>query len=297
VVADLDPAHLRRVRVSLTTVASQLSIALERDQLLATERATTDSLAQQNEQLRELDRMKNQFVSSVSHELRTPLTSMVGYLELLREGEAGDLNEDQGHWLEIIDRNCHRLNDLIEDILVTSRLDTGRFSLTPESVDLLELVASQVESIGPTAQRRGVRLELVADDALPPLHADGMRLGQLIDNLLSNAVKFTPDGGTVTITLTRERSVARLRVSDTGVGIPAEDVVHLFDRFFRASTAIGVPGTGLGLSIARAIAEAHGGTIAVDSLVGAGTTFTVDLPIGAAPTVPAMTTDTTEVST
>jgi signal transduction histidine kinase len=115
-VADPSPARLRRVRDSLTTVATQLSLALERDRLLATERETAEAMTEQNERLRELDRMKDSFVSSVSHELRTPLTSMVGYLEILRDGEVGDLNEDQRRYVEIVDRNCHRLNDLIGDI-------------------------------------------------------------------------------------------------------------------------------------------------------------------------------------
>jgi signal transduction histidine kinase len=296
-VADPTPARLRLVRDSLTTVATQLSIALERERLLAMERETAEALASQNEQLRELDRLKDSFVSSVSHELRTPLTSMVGYLELMRDGEAGELNEDQQHWLDIVDRNCHRLNDLIEDILVTSRMDSGRFSLTRGPVDLVGLVATQVESIRATARSRGVELVMVTEEDLPPLEADEMRLGQLVDNLLSNAVKFTPDGGTVTATIARRGTVERLEVADTGVGIPADELDKLFDRFYRASTASAVAGTGLGLSIAKAIAEAHGGSISVASEIGVGTTFTVDLPVPADSTAPTRDDSRTEVTT
>jgi signal transduction histidine kinase len=296
-VADPAPARLRLVRDSLTTVATQLSIALERDRLLATEREAAETLASQNEQLRELDRLKDTFVSSVSHELRTPLTSMVGYLELMRDGEAGELNEDQQHWLDIVDRNCHRLNDLIEDILVTSRMDTGRFSLTRGPVDLVDLVATQVESIRASARRKGVELVMVAEEGLPPLQADEMRLGQLVDNLLSNAVKFTAGGGTVTSTITGRDSIERLQVADTGVGIPHDELDKLFDRFYRASTASAVAGTGLGLSIARAIAEAHGGSISVTSEIGVGTTFTVDLPVPTDASTPAPDQSATEVNT
>jgi signal transduction histidine kinase len=296
-VADPTPARLRPVRDSLTTVATQLSIALERDRLLATERDTAAALASQNEQLRELDRQKDTFVSSVSHELRTPLTSMVGYLELMRDGEAGELNEDQQHWLDIVDRNCHRLNDLIEDILVTSRMDTGRFSLTRGAVDLVGLVTTQVESIRATARSRGVELVMIAEQDLPSLQADEMRLGQLVDNLLSNAVKFTPDGGMVTTTIARRDTVERLEVADTGVGIPADELDKLFERFYRASTASAVAGTGLGLSIAKAIAEAHGGSISVASEIGVGTTFTVDLPVPADSTAPTRDDSRTEVTT
>jgi signal transduction histidine kinase len=278
-VADPSPARLRRVRDSLTTVATQLSLALERDRLLATERETAEAMTEQNERLRELDRMKDSFVSSVSHELRTPLTSMVGYLEILRDGEVGDLNEDQRRYVEIVDRNCHRLNDLIGDILVTARFDSGQFSLERGPVDLSALAAAHVESIRATARSKGVVVVVVVEEDPPPIHADQMRLGQLLDNLLSNAVKFTPDGGTVRVTIATRGDIARIEVSDTGVGIPADELDQLFARFFRASTAHSVAGTGLGLSIAKAITEAHGGTIAVRSEVGVGTTFVVDLPV------------------
>lgn len=296
-VADPSPARLRRVRDSLTTVATQLSLALERDRLLATERETAETLTEQNERLRELDRMKDKFVSTVSHELRTPITSMVGYLEILLDGEVGELNEDQQHFLEIIDRNCHRLNDLIGDILVTARFDSGRFSLERRQVDLGELVSVQIESIRATARNKGVGIQLVIEEDPPPLFADDMRLGQLLDNLLSNAVKFTPAGGMVTVTLANRGETAHLEVTDTGVGIPDDEIDNVFVRFFRASTAQAVAGTGLGLSIAKSIAEAHGGTIALRSKVGVGTTFVVELPLPTGPEANALTDPCTEVNT
>jgi signal transduction histidine kinase len=295
-VADPSPARLRHVRDSLATVATQLSLALERDRLLATEREAAETLTVQNERLRELDRMKDSFVSSVSHELRTPLTSMVGYLEILRDGEAGELNDDQQHCLEIVDRNCHRLNDLIGDILVTARVDSGQFSLERGPVNLGDIAAVHVESIRATARSKGVEVALIVNDDPPWLDADEMRLGQLLDNLLSNAVKFTPGGGTVSVTVATRGPFAHFEVADTGVGIPADELDNLFSRFFRASTARTVAGTGLGLSIAKSIAEAHGGTIAVMSEVGAGTTFIVDLPSRTDPGPPVETSPRTEVS-
>jgi signal transduction histidine kinase len=176
-------------------------------------------------------------------------------------------------------------------------MDSGRFSLTRGPVDLVGLVATQVESIRATARSRGVELVMVTEEDLPPLEADEMRLGQLVDNLLSNAVKFTPDGGTVTATIARRGTVERLEVADTGVGIPADELDKLFDRFYRASTASAVAGTGLGLSIAKAIAEAHGGSISVASEIGVGTTFTVDLPVPADSTAPTRDDSRTEVTT
>jgi signal transduction histidine kinase len=277
-VADGSPHEVRRLSGSLATVAAQLSLALERDRLLEIERETAGTLARQNEELQELDHMKDLFVSSVSHELRTPLTSMIGYLEILRGGEAGDLSGQQQRFLEIVDRNCHRLSDLIDDILFMSRVDSGRFRLERESVDLSELAEDRAESIRPAANGKGVEVHLDVDGAVC-LHGDPARLAQVLDNLLSNAVKFTPAGGSVFVTVSASDEAAHLEVRDTGVGIPEDESVRLFERFFRASTAANIKGTGLGLSIVRSIVEAHGGTISVRSHVGVGTTVAVDLPL------------------
>jgi signal transduction histidine kinase len=285
------------VRDSLTSVAAQLSLALERERLLSTEREAARTLAEQNEQLRELDRMKDQFVSIVSHELRTPLTSMVGYLEFVLEGETGGLNEEQEQFLRIVERNCDRLNELVDEILFVARVDAGRFALAPESVDLNDLVEAAAKSAQVAARRKGIEVSLSAGDELPPLWADGTRLTQVLDNLLSNAVKYTPDGGTVRMSLTRRGGTAHVEVADTGVGIPADEVGRLFEPFFRASTAVTIPGTGLGLSIVKAIVEAHGGTISVESEEGMGTTFSVDLPLQAPPEAHAAAGTPTEVAT
>jgi signal transduction histidine kinase len=278
-VADASPLTIRRARNALATVATELSLALERERLLKAEREATEQLAEQNERLRELDKMKDQFVSTVTHELRTPLTSMIGYLEILAGSDVGELTTDERqHFLGIVDRNCRRLNRLVDDILTAARMDSGRFSLDRTSVDLALLASERVESIRATAEREHVELRLVIEDAPPPLYADQMRLGQLLDNLLSNAVKFTPAGGVVGVTLATRGDTVHIEVADTGVGIPEDEVDKLFNRFFRASTAVSVQGTGLGLSIAKTIAEAHGGTVSVASEVGVGTTFSVDLP-------------------
>jgi signal transduction histidine kinase len=282
-VADVDPLTLTRRRHLLNTVALELSLALEREELLAGERAAALSLAEQNEQLRELDSMKDQFVSTVSHELRTPLTSMVGYLELLLDREVGELTEEQAHFLEIVNRNAARLNALVDDILEVARADAGRLTLERQDMDLVALAAAEVESSRAAADRKGVDVRLESSDERLSIWADPTRVDQLLGNLLSNAVKFTPEGGSVTVSVRRGGDTAILEVSDTGVGIPPGEVDRLFDRFFRASTAGTVQGTGLGLAIAKSIAEAHGGTIAARSAEGEGTTFTVELPLSAVP--------------
>jgi signal transduction histidine kinase len=243
-VTDAKPSELRPVRDSLTTVAAELALALDRERLLEAEREAAQALAEQNDRLRELDGMKDQFVSTVSHELRTPLTSMVGYLELLLEGEAGELSQDQQRFLEIVNRSCDRLNRLIDDILVVARIDANRLSYEMQDVDLRELTEGAVESSRMAAVRAGIDLRLSAPDEAVPAWADRTRLNQMLDNLLSNAIKFTSEGGSVSVTLARREDAAQLQVSDTGIGVPEEEVGRLFDRFFRASTGLTIRAQG-----------------------------------------------------
>jgi signal transduction histidine kinase len=227
---------------------------------------------------RELQRMKDAFVAAVTHELRTPLTSIAGYLELLLEDERVD-NEQRG-FLEIVERNSKRLLSLVNDLLFVARVDSAALELNLGVVNIGTLLEDAVGSARPAAEARRLALEL-STETFPSCIADGPKLVQLVDNLVSNAVKFTPPGGYVTVTGTLHGERAVIAVSDTGVGIPDADKAHLFERFFRASTAIGaaVPGTGLGLAITKAIAEAHGGTICTEEAPGGGTTFRVELPL------------------
>jgi two-component system sensor histidine kinase/response regulator len=234
------------------------------------------------ERLRALDAMRDEFVASVSHELRTPLTSIKGYLELVLDGEAGDLNEEQRGYLDTVNRNSERLLGLVGDLLFVAQADAGRLELNLDDVDLGTLAHESVESARPAAAAKRIRLELFADE-LPSLRGDHARLAQLFDNLVSNALKFTPEGGSVTVSLARGDGSAVLEVRDTGIGIPAAEQKELFGRFFRArgATDRAIQGTGLGLSIARTIAESHGGTIGFESVEGVGTTFRVELPLDA----------------
>jgi signal transduction histidine kinase len=233
-------------------------------------------LSYQNEQLVEIDTLKDEFVSSVSHELRTPLTSITGYVELLLEDEP---SEEKRGYLSIVDRNAHRLLGLVSDLLFTARLQEGRLELERAEVDLGELVRHAVDSARPRAESSSVQLAVEADD-VPPLLGEQVRLAQLLDNLVSNAIKFTPAGGRVTVRLNAGDGLAHIEVSDTGIGIPDDEREKLFERFFRSQTALErqIQGTGLGLYISKAIVEAHGGRIGVLSHEEEGTTFVVDLP-------------------
>lgn len=279
VVADARLTTLRGTQDALRSVARGLALALERDRLLAEQRAAAEGLAEQNAQLRELDRMKDQLVSSVSHELRTPLTSMGGYTELLLSGEVGELNDEQRSFAEVIDRNCRRLNRLIDDILFVSRVDAGRLSLERGWVDVAEVAAASLETARVRAERGGLTTELVVGDDVPAVWADATRLAQLFDNLVSNAVKFTPPGGNLRIAVAAGGEAVQIEVADTGIGIPASEVGQLFERFFRSSAVGAVAGTGLGLSIVKSIVEVHDGTITATSVEGVGTTFRIELPV------------------
>ena len=233
-------------------------------------------LSYQNEQLVELDRLKDEFVSSVSHELRTPLTSISGYVELLKEDEGDD---ERREYLSIVERNADRLLALVSDLLFTARLQDGRLVLEREEVDFALLVRQAVDSARPRAHTASVTLEVDVED-VPIVLGEKDRLAQLLDNLISNAIKFTPAGGRVCVSLCTQAGAIRLEVSDTGIGIAEADRAKLFERFFRTQSALErqIQGTGLGLYISKAIVEGHGGRIGVQSEVGSGTTFIVEIP-------------------
>jgi PAS domain S-box-containing protein len=238
----------------------------------------------QNERLRKLDRMKDEFIALVSHELRTPLTSIRGYLELLVDDpETLALPDLQRDWLQVIDRNAERLLRLVEDLLLTAQANAGALALDKHDLDLAAVVEQAVQAGAPVAAARGISLTSSVDTA-PFVNGDRMRIGQIIDNLVSNALKFTPEGGRVEVRASARRGIARIEVCDTGMGIPEGEQEQLFERFFRTARAQdeAIPGVGLGLSITKAIVEAHGGRISVRSVEGRGTTFRVDLPAGAA---------------
>jgi signal transduction histidine kinase len=234
---------------------------------------------------REAERVKDDFIATVSHEFRTPLTSIQGYLDLVLEGEAGELTDGQRAFLGVARRNAERLLRLVGDLLFVSRLEAQSLALERAEVDLAEIARESVEAAAPLAEERGTTLALHAEQ-VPPVYGDRARLGQLLDNLLSNAVKFTGRDGRVEVKAERVDGAVLVTVSDTGIGIPAEELERLFERFFRSSnaTARSIPGTGLGLTIAKAIAEGHGGSISVRSEEGVGTTVIVGVPVAPAAT-------------
>jgi PAS domain S-box-containing protein len=234
-------------------------------------------LERQNDQLRQLDRLKDEFVALVSHELRTPLTSIRGYLELITEDT--NLTEEQTRFIETIDRNAQRLQRVVGDRLVVAQVEAGKLSLEVADVNPNTLVEEAVQAAGPSAAAKSIELTTHLGE-LPEIRGDRARLAQVLDNLISNAIKFTPSFGRVMVTTRVLPGEVEVVVSDSGMGIPADELHLLFQRFFRAerATAGAIPGTGLGLAIAKAIVTGHGGRIRVESEDGAGTTFRVILP-------------------
>ena len=239
-----------------------------------------EQLAEQNDRLRELDRLKDEFVAVISHDLRAPLTAIIGYVEsLLRREEA--FEERDARALRVIERHSHRLARLLDDLLLIAEFTAGTLSLQLEAVELGPLVSEAIELAQPLADAG--RIELAVDKAeVAPLLADRAGVARLLDNLISNAIKFTGEGGRVTVRLRASPQGARFEVEDTGIGISRADRELIFSGFFRARSAIehGVPGAGLGLAIVKAVVEAHGGQVTLASEEGAGSCFSVELPAG-----------------
>ncbi|MDZ8170638.1 sensor histidine kinase [Microbacterium xanthum] len=218
-------------------------------------------------------RGRENLAAVVSHELRTPITVMLGNVDLMRDDS--NLTAEQTDRLDTIDRAAERMLALISSILSTDR-DT---SVPHEPVSLVTLLRESVTSFSAAARTRDQSLTLDIAGTFR-LTGDAFRLRQLIDNILSNAVKYTPNGGSIRVSARAQDGNIEVAISDSGLGIAAEDIPHLFDDYFRAEEAVGsgLPGSGLGMGIAKAIAESHGGSIRVESTVGRGTTVTITLP-------------------
>lgn len=224
------------------------------------------------------DRLKDEFFASVSHELRTPLTSILGYAELMED--LSDLTPGARRFLEVISRGAQRELRLVDDLLTLVKLESGGLPMSVDDVDLVALAGQAVAGCAPSAAARRLTVELVAPAGPVVVPGDALRLGQVLDNLLSNAVKFTPPHGWVEVRVRGGCDWSVVEVRDDGPGISEADQRRLFERLFRTRDVVeaNVPGAGLGLSIALGIAEAHRGSLAVESARGQGTVFRLTLP-------------------
>jgi len=235
--------------------------------------------------LQELDRLKDRFISTVSHELRTPLANLKLYLQLLEQGPA----DRHTAYLDVMRREALRLERLIDDLLQISRLQNEQHAqrrAVRAPIDLERLVALVVEHNSAWAENDGKTLTYhPAAEGLPPISGDAEQIERALSNLIGNAIRYTPEGGQITVcsrlaAAHDNQDWVIIEVADTGIGIPADEVTMIFDRFFRASNVSPtIPGTGLGLSILKDIIELHGGKVEVESQEDQGSTFRLWLPV------------------
>jgi signal transduction histidine kinase/CheY-like chemotaxis protein len=268
-------------------VEEQLQSQLEQHRLMQAEREREQLLRLEHtarKQAESANRVKDEFIATLSHELRTPLTPILGWTQLLRHRTFEPSFVARG--LDVIEHNARSQAKLIEDLLDVSRIVTGKMRVKTQTVEIQSLIESAVDAMRPAADAKGILMETAVNATAVHLPADPNRLQQVFWNLLSNAIKFTPPGGTVMIAAERTGTDLRVVVRDTGIGIDAEFLPHVFERFSQAdSTNVRAhSGLGIGLAIVRYFVELHGGSVTVQSAgKGSGTTFTVVLPIKTMP--------------
>lgn len=226
--------------------------------------------------LKEMDRIKSEFVSTVSHDLRSPLTAVMGYVELL--GRVGPLTEQQKEFIRRVQVSVQNITALINELLDLGRIEAG-LDTQMELVSPMLMLEDLMQEWRPQVEAKKQTLKLEAPPEIPVLLASPTRLRQMLNNLINNAVKYTPEGGIIRIVVAVQNNQLILQVIDNGPGIPHADQPYIFDKFYRASNAANKPGTGLGLAIVRSIVEGHQGRVWVESTPGEGATFTVVLPI------------------
>jgi two-component system phosphate regulon sensor histidine kinase PhoR len=232
--------------------------------------------------VRQLETVRRDFISNISHELRTPLASLKALTETLRDGALEDPSAAR-RFLERMDAEVDALTQMVQELLELSRIESGQVPLQLAAVAVQEVVEPPVERLRPQAERAELRLEVALPPDLPPVLADAERMQQVVSNLVHNAIKFTPAGGQVIVSARAEGDHVIISVADTGIGIPADSLPRIFERFYKANIAHSGQGTGLGLAIAKHLVQAHGGRIWAESVEGQGSTFSFSLPVAEEP--------------
>jgi signal transduction histidine kinase len=238
-----------------------------------------DELGRLYKELESASRHKSEFLASMSHELRTPLNAVIGFSQVLRQQMFGELNEKQVEYVDDILSSGQHLLNLINDILDLAKVEAGRMELQPAPFALDETLRNATAMVRERATRQDVTLSTEIDDSVGEIEADERKVKQILFNLLSNAVKFTPAGGTVTLAARTDASQAIISVRDTGVGISPLDQARIFEDFYQLGPGMAQEGTGLGLALTKRLVDLHGGELTLESAPGAGSTFTVRLPL------------------
>jgi signal transduction histidine kinase len=265
---------------AMSLLATQAAIAIQNARLYDAARQQAQELSIALAQQRELDRWKAEFIQNVSHELRTPLTLIQGYAEMLNDGELGELSEEQRKPITIITNQAQALQALVSDMLSILRAEAQAMHLEPTS--LADLIQAAVDDFQGLVGQSGLTLETDIQPDAPLVNADLRQLRKVVDNLLANAVKFTPAGGRLTVRVYPHQGGACVQVSDTGIGIPPDQLDRVFERFYQVDGSIRrrYEGAGLGLALVHELIEGHGGWIKAESegIPGRGSTFTFWLP-------------------
>ena len=227
--------------------------------------------------LKQIDRLKNEFVHTVSHDLRSPLTAILGYVDLL--DRVGPVNDQQREFIHRVQNSVQSITSLVNDLLELGRIEAG-FDTQREVVSLDGIIRFALETLGGQISEKKLNLHVDLPTDMPPVRGNPIRLRQMVDNLIGNAIKYTQEGGEIAIAVEVQKDQDILRIADNGPGIPPSDQPHIFEKFYRAGNVPkGVGGSGLGLAIVKSIIDNHQGRIWVESLLGRGTTFTVVLPV------------------
>ena len=266
----------------LVAVAAQAAIAIDNARLYEEARAAADAERAARSEVERVGVLKDEFLATLSHELRTPLNAILGWSQILQTRAGLESEVQQG--LETIYRSARAQAQMIEDLLDMHRIVSGKIRLDVQRVDLPEVIEGAVETVRPSVDAKGLRLNKVIDPLAGPIMGDPHRLQQVVWNLLSNAVKFTPKGGKIELILRRKGSHVEIVVNDSGIGIRTEFLPYVFDRFRQADASItrGYGGLGIGLAIVKQLVELHGGTVrAASSGEQQGATFVVALPLSA----------------
>jgi signal transduction histidine kinase len=253
----------------------------EIDRLASTFKRMAERIEEQMEKLRQSDALRSELIANVSHDLRTPLSTLQGYIETLLLKEKDLSEEERKNYLETAIRHCERLGKLVSELLELAKLDSNEISLRPEAFHPGELVQDVVQKFQLKAKDKGLHLMTRLNKDLPFVKADIGLIERALENLIENAIHYTPSGGSISLILTPDEETVSIEVKDTGTGIPAEELPHIFHRFYQLdkSRKGGPDHSGLGLAITRKILELHDRSIEVESLVNAGTTFTFKLPL------------------
>ncbi|KAF0219432.1 MAG: PAS/PAC sensor signal transduction histidine [Geobacteraceae bacterium] len=224
-------------------------------------------------------RQREEFVAMMTHDLKSPLTVMMGYIEAIKNEMVGGVDESLHTCIHELDRSSFKLLAMIEDVLDAYRLEVGLLKINREYCDIKAVLNGCCRDMAREAQVRGINFTFSIADDIHPLKVDGKQIVRVFANLIGNALKFTPHRGNVSVVAEKQGGSVVVMVQDTGIGIPANDHARVFNKYYRSAGAGGFKGTGLGLTISKAIVDAHGGAIEVESSEGVGSRFTVDLPI------------------